>query len=140
MHELPIDQLREAPASIRIRDVKKWYVDHLVREMEQDAGDLEELTPPFVVIASCKKDDFSRRNITSYHFEVIGGVHRFQAILQINAKQKKIYSRRCAIYGSGLSRNAILRLSNQHNEVNKMQRTTSFPDVASTCRRLLFAR
>ena len=38
----------------------------------------------------------------------------------------------------GLSRNAILRLSNQHNEINKMQRATSFPEVANTCRRLLF--
>jgi len=38
----------------------------------------------------------------------------------------------------GMSRNAILRLANQHNEVNQVQRTTSFPEVAATCRRLLF--
>ena len=99
--------------------------------MEKDAWDLEELTPPFVVIASCKKVEFHVRSIKSYTFEVIGGVHRFRAI-------KKIYSRRCTVYANGLSRNAVLRLSNQHNKVNKMLRATSFPEITSTCRRLLF--
>ena len=82
-------------SSIRIRDVKEWYVDYLVGEMQKDVGDLEELIPPFVVIASCTQDNF---NISSYTFEVIGGVHRFQAITKINSTEKYIYSRRCAIW------------------------------------------
>ena len=106
--------------------------------MEQDTGDKEELTPPFVVTASCTKEEFHVRSLNSYTFDVIGGVHHFRAIAKINAEKKKIYSRRCAVYGAGLSRNAILHLSNQHNEVNKMLRATSFPEVASSCRRLLF--
>ena len=96
------------------------------------------VTPPFVVVASCAKDEFHGWNITSYTFQVIGGVHQLQAIMQINVMEKKMYSRRCAVYGSGLSQNAILWLGNQYNEVNKMQQATSFPEVANTCRRLMF--
>ena len=38
-----------------------------------------------------------------------------------------------------MSRNAILRLGNQQNEVNKIQRATTLCEVAATCRRLLYA-
>lgn len=117
--------------------MKEWYVDYLAGEMEQDTGDREELTPPFVVIASCIKEEFHARSLNSYTFDVIGGVHRFRAITKSNT-EKKIISRRCAVYGASLSRNAILRRSNQHSEVNKMLRAMSFPEVASSCRRLLF--
>jgi prephenate dehydratase len=52
---------------------------------------------------------------------------------------RKIVSRRCMVYGNGLSRSATLVLAKQHNEYNQIQRITSFPEVAACCRRLLFS-
>ena len=52
---------------------------------------------------------------------------------------RKITSRKCAVYGSGLSRSALLVLAKQHNEFNQIQRTTRFPEIAACCRRLLFS-
>ena len=52
---------------------------------------------------------------------------------------RNITSHKCAVYGSGLSRSALLVLAKQHNEFNQIQRTTSFPDIAACCRRLLFS-
>ena len=42
------------------------------------------------------------------------------------------------MYGCGISRSGILRLANQHNEVNRVQRATSLSEVAASCRRLMF--
>ncbi len=138
-HDIPVDQLRDPPACLRVRDVKQWYVNYLADELRKENHDLEELTAPLLVLASTTKEEFRTRDMSSYTFEVVGGVHRFLAILKINEDDKKKFSsRKCAIYGTGLSRNAILRLANQHNEVNKVQRMTSFAEVASSCRRLLF--
>ena len=52
---------------------------------------------------------------------------------------RKIRERKCAVYGKGLTRPAALVLAKQHNEFNKIQRSTSFPEVAACCRRLLFS-
>ena len=52
---------------------------------------------------------------------------------------RKILTRRCSIYGSGLSRTATLVLAKQHNEFNQIQRVTCFPEVAACCRRLMFS-
>ena len=52
---------------------------------------------------------------------------------------RKINKRKCAVYGSKLSRAGKLVLARQHNEFNQIQRTTSFPEMAACCRRLLFA-
>lgn len=51
---------------------------------------------------------------------------------------RKISARKCAVYGKGLSRSAALVLAKQHNEINNIQRSTTFPEVAACCRRLLF--
>ena len=124
-----MDLLQEAPEYIRIRDVKEWCVDFLVEELQRDAGDHEELTPPFVAIASCARDDFRVRNISSYTFEVIGGVHHFKVVTKINELETKIHSRRCAVYGKGLSRNATRVLWG-----SKMKHAVSFiAHKAKTC-------
>ena len=123
---------------MKVREVKDWYVDFLAEEIQKENRDLEELPAPLVVMASSTKDDSHMREKSSYTFQVVGGVHRYLTILKINEGKKKNLTRKCAIYGSGLSRNAILRLANQHNEVNKMQRATSLAEVAATCRRLMF--
>lgn len=52
---------------------------------------------------------------------------------------RKITFRKCAVYGRGLTRQAALTLARQHNEYNQIQRNTSFPEMASCCRRLLFS-
>lgn len=71
---------------------------------------------------------------------MIGGVQRYTAIMRINKQSgRKILVRKCAVYGRGLTRQAALVLARQHNEFNQIQRTTSFPEIAASCRRLLFA-
>ena len=71
--------------------------------------------------------------------QVIGGVQRFKAIQAINLKRPEaINSRKCAVYGSGISIPAALTLAQQHNECNQLQRATTFSEIAGTCRRLLF--
>ncbi len=79
--------------------------------------------------------------LPSHYYQVIGGIQRFTAITRINARNegRKITTRKCAVYGSGLSRSASLVLARQHNEYNQIQRTTSFPELAACCRRLLFS-
>ena len=70
---------------------------------------------------------------------MIGGIQRFTAISKINdGNGRKITTRKCAVYGCGLSRGAALVLAKQHNSFNQIQRITSFPEVAACCRRLLF--
>ena len=43
--------------------------------------------------------------------------------------QRKITTRKCAIYGKGMTRPAALVLARQHNEFNSIQRCTSFPEM-----------
>lgn len=56
-----------------------------------------------------------------------------------NLTGRKIVTRRCAVYGNGLSRSATLMLAKQHNELNQIQRITTFTEVAACCRRLVFS-
>ena len=125
---------------MKVREVKEWYVDYLANEILQDNRDLEDLTAPLLVVASSTKEDFRTREMSSYSFQVIGGLHRYLAILKINdsEEKKRVQSRKCAIYGAGMTRGTILRLANQHNEVQKVQRATAFSEVTATCRRLMY--
>lgn len=76
--------------------------------------------------------------ITSWS-QVIGGIQRFSAIRQLRQKGiRSITRRNCAVYGNGLSRLATLILARRHNEINQVQRVTTFPEIAASCRRLLF--
>lgn len=74
---------------------------------------------------------------------MIGGIQRWSAISKINAMNqltgRKIVNRKCAVYDKELTRSAALDLARQHNEYNSIHRTTSFPEVAACCRRLLFS-
>ena len=38
-----------------------------------------------------------------------------------------------------MSRSAMLTLARQHNDVNQVQRITTFPELAACCRRLLYS-
>lgn len=66
-------------------------------------------------------------------------MQRFKAITLINAKgTRKILSRKCCVYGASLPRKTLLMLARQHNDINEIQRETTFAEVAASCRRLLF--
>ena len=72
-------------------------------------------------------------------YEVIGGVHRYSAIKKINSSGIKITKQKCVVYGKGLSKENILLLAQHHNNLNQIQRVTTFSEAASICRNLLFA-
>ena len=72
---------------------------------------------------------------------MLGGLQRLHAIREINASSgnRKIATRRCAIYGSELSEAAKVYLANEHNEANQIQRTSNFSEIASVCRKFAVA-
>ncbi len=43
-HDLSIDQLRDPPECMRVREVKDWYVQYLADELRRDNRDLEDIT------------------------------------------------------------------------------------------------
>lgn len=100
----------------------------------------EDLTAPFLVVCDKDKASFDKTLLNEYTYQVIGGVQRYNAILKVNesATDKKITTRKCSVYGSGMSNESILTLAQDHNSVNQVQRVTTFPEVAMICRRLLF--
>ena len=60
------------------------------------------------------------------------------AITKLNKSgSRKIFTRYCSVYGEGMSRLSLL--ARQHNEINQIQRATTFPEVAASCRRLIYA-
>ena len=139
---LNITNLREPPEYLKIREVKEWYVELLMKILEGSEGgyeDYEELTAPLLVICSVGKQDFKMKSLHTYTYQVVGGVQRFTAITRlIESGRKKICERRCTIYGAGLSEEAILKVAQHHNFFNQVQRHTTFVEVAATCRRLCF--
>lgn len=66
--ELPVSSLRDPPSELRVREVKKWYVDHLVNILTKD--DLEDMTAPFLVIASIGPSEFRPSSLSSYTYTV----------------------------------------------------------------------
>lgn len=135
-YNITLEQLRNPSPLLRVRDVKEWYVEYLAEEFRKENNDHEEMTAPLVVIANVTKEDWRTRDLNSYTFEVVGGVHRYLALLKIRGQNT--ITRKCAVYGAELSRSEILRLANQQNEISKIQRATTLSEVAATCRRLMF--
>ena len=120
--------------------MKNWYVDCLVDMLKEEETDHEEITAPFLVLASVSKGDFKEKCIDKYTYSVIGGAQRFSAILRVNESGvRNIVNRRCVVYSSDLGKKATLVLARQHNEFNQIQRCTTFPELAASCRRLMFA-
>ncbi len=65
-------------------------------------------------------------------------MQRFKAITRINIKgDRKISSRKCCVYGASMTRKSLLMLARQHNDINEIQRETTFSEIAASCRRLL---
>ena len=111
-----------------------------MKMLKEAAEDLEELTAPLLVVCSATKDVFKQTASHMYTYQVVGGVQRFTAICHINEGEgcRKITARQCAVYGQGLSTEAILKIAQQHNLYNQIQRMTTFREIAAACRRVLF--
>lgn len=99
----------------------------------------DHLTAPFVVLCDKTKDIFDETKVNEYLYDVIGGVHRFNAIKRINSSEgTRIFHQKCVVYGNGISIGSVVLLAQQHNTLNQIQRVTTFPETAEICRRLLF--
>ena len=135
-----MDNLQDPPDHLRVREVKEWYVKLLMKMLKEETEDHEELTAPLLVVCSVTKETFKQKMSHTYAYQVVGGVQRFTAICRINEADscRKIVTRRCAVYGQGLSTEAILTIAQQHNQYNQIQRSTTFPEIAAACRRLAF--
>lgn len=77
---MKVDQLRDPPAHYKIREIKDWYVSVLAKNMKDST---DHLTAPFVVVCDKTKDMFDKTKVNEYFYDVIGGVHRFNAIIII---------------------------------------------------------
>ena len=122
-----MDNLQDPPDHLRVREVKEWYVDLLMKMLKEETEDHEELTAPLLVVCSVTKESFQQKASQTYTYQVVGGVQRFTAICRINETEgcRKIPTRRCAVYGQGLSTEAILTIAQQHNHYNQIQRSTT---------------
>ena len=65
---LPLYTLRDPLEYLRVRDVKEWYVDYLITLIGEE--DAEDLTAPFLVVASVAASVFVASKISSYTYEV----------------------------------------------------------------------
>lgn len=65
---LPVENLRDPPAYLRIRDLKDWYVDYLSTLLLNE--DAEDLTAPFMVVASVSAVEFRAQKLNTYTYEV----------------------------------------------------------------------
>ena len=65
---LPVSALRNPPPYLRVREVKDWYVDYLATLLTNE--DAEDLTAPFMVVASVDTTAFQASNINSYTYDV----------------------------------------------------------------------
>lgn len=65
---LPISALREPSPTLKVRDVKQWYVDFLAEMLTSD--DNEMMASPLLVIASVGIEEFKSEHFSSYTYEV----------------------------------------------------------------------
>ena len=103
-------------------------------DTEDRYDDYKELTAPLLVLCSVSKQDFKMRTLHTYTYQVVGGIQRFTRLNE--SGQKETHECLCSIYGAGLTKVAIIKVSKHHNFFNQMQ--TTFVEVATACRRLCF--
>ena len=103
-----MDNLRDPPDHLHVREVKKWYVKLLMKMLKEKAEDHEELPAPLLVVCSATKDAFKQRAGHTHTHQVVEGVQRFTAICRINKVEGcwKITARQCAVYGQGSSQSS----------------------------------
>ena len=69
VYAISVSALQEPPEYLRVRDIKEWYVDYLVKMLLEE-GDCEDLTSPLLVLASVTREEFREKNIDQYTFKV----------------------------------------------------------------------
>ena len=69
-----MDNLRDPPDHLHVREFKKWYINLLMKMLKEEAEDHEELTAPLLVVCSATKDGFKQRASHTYTYQVVGGV------------------------------------------------------------------
>ena len=62
-----MDNLRDPPDHLHVREVKKWYVKLLMKTLKEKAEDLEELPAPLLVVCSATKDVFKAESKSHIH-------------------------------------------------------------------------
>ena len=62
--------LTEPPDYLRVREIKQWYVDFLVKMLLNEEEDREDITAPLLVIVSVSKEEFKQKNLNQYTYEV----------------------------------------------------------------------
>lgn len=67
---VPVDALLDPLDYLRIRDVKQWYVNHLVDMLGREVDDHEDLTAPMLVVASVDKNQFKQKEVNKYTYQV----------------------------------------------------------------------
>ena len=69
-HTIPVEALRVPPEYLRIRDMKQWYVDHLMDMLSKEVDDHEDLTAPMLVVVSVGKSQFKPKELNKYTYQV----------------------------------------------------------------------
>ena len=67
---IPVEALRDPSEYLRIRDVKEWYVNHLMDMLGEEIDDHEDLTAPMLVVSSVSKRDFKQKGLNKYTYQV----------------------------------------------------------------------
>lgn len=140
---LAVRALKMPPKEWMIREINPDYVAAL-QEVISRNPEHATFTEPLAVIVNVEKEEFQQSLVPTYTFRVVGGLHRItaQKALLGNDEYKhdsRLQQRKCAVYSSSMSLDAILRLANLHNLVNALTRKASLTDHAHKCRQLLFA-
>ena len=116
---------------MRVRDVKEWYLEYLAEEFRKENNNHEEMTAS--VVANVTKEELYTRDLNLLHIwcEWSSQITCFSRNEMTNA-----LTRKCAIYGTELSRSALLCFANQQNEIYKIPRVTTLAEVPATCRQI----
>ena len=80
---LPVENLRDPPTYLWVREVKDWYVDYLATLLLKE--DAEDLTAPFMVIASVSPSEFKAQKLNTYEvLNIVCNQHMASAFLPLN--------------------------------------------------------
>ena len=95
-YSLNITSLRDPPDLLRVREVKEWHVELLMKLMEGKEGycDHEELTAPLLVLCSVSKQEFRLKSLNNYTYQVVGGNPKVQCNYSIAGIMQKGHIRK----------------------------------------------
>ena len=68
--DIPVTKLEEPPPSLRVGEIKDWYVKVLEDMFSSAHGDHEDLTAPLLAIVSVSSKSFSQSKIPHFSYTV----------------------------------------------------------------------